>query len=117
MKFQMYLDDALVARQFGPRPDLGKALPTYTLVKVGLQWKQFAKKYEKVEVQVPHRVVLHKINPGLYEVQVADGIEETAKWFLNDKCTKNGIQPKPRGRKLRGRMGLGKTRWQGSHWL
>lgn len=85
------LDPKKVLRQFGPRPELGKAMPCLPKkhVEFGFRWKNvFGKlKPARHEADVPRRVALHPAGRNQWRV-ICDEADWPATWaWLRANCT------------------------------
>lgn len=87
--FLMHLNPVKVAKHFGKRPDLGKALPHLQKEKVtvGVKWSLPKKRYEPDrDVLVTPCVTLKELGPGAYSVNVLSRCRQAVELWLMDNC-------------------------------
>lgn len=82
--FEMFLDDRKVRRWARGQSDehLVLTLRLKTLVKSGLQWQEFGKKFKQVENIASHEAVLKRVSKNHWLVRVKGDILEHAKLEL-----------------------------------
>lgn len=102
----MPLDDALVLKYFGKRPDLGRRLTgATTKVTVGVKWSLPKLAWvDDDDVTVNFTVALHRLTDGQWGVLVDDRCRDQALEWLQQHCVRKPVAPvKKRVRQFRKR--------------